>query len=131
MLRTTVRMGLVYVPQSIGKGATSGNFRFSKPIFPRFGGRFGGVIQGAATIGQFLWKNRRLYQGAAIVATGAGLSAGSTGLDLVGSSDNQFGQALRSTSTVRRSRRKQKSIKSCHCKQLTRISYRRKSRRYR
>ncbi len=70
------------------------------PYGPRLSGhgtRFGGVIQGAYTVGKILWKNRRFLQGPAIVGTGTGVAG-------LNAPNNSFDQALRPVPFVQRSR---------------------------
>ena len=84
-------MGLVYAPnQPIGKGATSGNLRFFNPRLAGGFGRAGTIIKGAEAVARFAFRHRKFFTGVGSVATGAGIQAGSTGIDLDGSTNNQF-----------------------------------------
>ena len=111
-------MGLVYAPQhSNQKPFKPDVFRQFQPRFSSTGSRLGGIVSGAYQIGRFLFKNRRLIQGPTVVATGAGLSAGSTGLDdLVGQTNNQFGKTYRTNHIVIRGNgRRRKRHHMCCC----------------
>ena len=81
-------MGLVYAPQTIGKGATSGNFRFTNtnPRFFGFGGGTGAIGKGIATVGRFVAKNYKFFTGVTSVGVGTGVA------NLIGSGNNQFGE---------------------------------------
>ncbi len=83
-------MGLVYVPQSAGKGATSGNIRNFSPRLAGSYSRIGTIIQGVRFGYRFVKSNYKLFTGIGAVATGAGVE------NLIGQSNNQFRETLRS-----------------------------------
>jgi len=114
-------MGLVYVPQSAGKGATSGNLKRFNPRLAGAYSRTGAIIQGLQFGYRFVRANYKLFTGIGAVTTGAGVE------NLIGQSDNQFGETLRTGRFQQRStrngstkfnrRRKARPIicKSCAC----------------
>ncbi len=79
-------MGLVYAPQSIGKGATSGNFRGFNPKLAGGYSRTGAIIQGLYTGYRFVKANYKLFTGIGSVVTGAGVE------NLVGTSNNKLSE---------------------------------------
>jgi len=80
-------MGLVYAPQSIGKGATSGNFRFiNNPRLVGIGGGTGAIRKGLRIGYRFVKTNYKLFTGITSVGVGAGVE------NLIGSSNNPNGK---------------------------------------
>ncbi len=80
-------MGLVYAPQSIGKGATSGNFRFiNNPRLVGIGGGTGAIRKGLQFGYRFAKANYKLTTGITSIGVGAGVA------NLIGSPDNQLGE---------------------------------------
>ena len=106
-------MGLVYAPQTTGKGATSGNFRFiNNPRLLGFGGGAGAIRKGAVYGYRFAKTHYKLVTGLSSIGVGAGVA------NLVGSSDSKFPEALSSGKfTNGRSRYGYKSNnRKCKCK---------------
>lgn len=69
-------MALGYAPQTIGKGATSGNFRFIKadPRFFGFSGGTGAIAKGIAVGARFVASNYKFFTGIGAIGIGAGVS---------------------------------------------------------
>ncbi len=87
-----------------------GPFRNFQPRILGPGGRFGGIVSGAYTLGKFLWKNRRKIQGTAIVATGAGVA----GIKY-GKTNGKFRQTYSTNGFYNRRSHKYNTTDVCHC----------------
>ncbi len=103
-------MGLAYVPQSRGKGATSGNLKFYNPKLAGTYSRAGTIIQGLHFGYRFVKANYKLFTGIGAVATGAGVSLLTpSGVPIGNETDNQFRKTYRTkkfTSYPRAGKRK-------------------------
>ncbi len=67
-------MPLAYVPQSAGKGATSGNIRNFNPRLAGSYSRTGAIIQGVYAGYRFVKANYKLFTGIGAVSTGAAVT---------------------------------------------------------
>ncbi len=105
-------MPLAYVPQSTGRGATSGPVKFYKPNIIRAGTRYGGIVQGAYQAGRYLYRHYKAVTGISSIGIGAGLS----GIDLnENAPNNKYSQALRTT-RKRSNRNRRYKVNGQHCR---------------
>ncbi len=103
-------MPISYVPQSVGKGATSGPFKQYQPKLAGYGTKHGAIIRGAITVGGFLQKWYKPVTGIAVVGIGAGLA----GIDL-NEEHNQFYQTLRQYGKLKYNSRQRKNYRDSRC----------------
>ena len=113
-------MGLAYVPQSTGKGATSGPVKFYNPKLAGGYSRAGAIYQGLQAGYRFVTTNYKLFTGIGSVGIGAAISGTGDYVNIALSqnvSTYQRKQALRSSSKYRSNKRRYKRAHRgrCHC----------------
>ena len=105
-------MGLVYVPQTRGKGATSGNIRNFNPKLAGGYSRIGTIIKGGIAGYRFVRANYKFFTGLGSVIAGSAITFDKTGVDLTEKS-NSFQETYR-TIPARHYSNGHRNRYSCH-----------------